>query len=287
MTSMLFAAVRRRWLPIAAVMLVALAVSTRFAFNAEPVPSGKTSRPAVRQWRYELMRPGQIQDAIKRGLPLLIPVGVLEYHGPQSPVGTDALISQGIVNMVAKEVECVAAPTMFYGYTGQWAGGIEKGEIHIEGNALYLHVKPIVKAYFEQGWRRIYIICHHQGPKGVTMLSYQQAATEAAMEHGQAHGGMGWSEVRHLYPNVFERIAVVSDSEFSPRAYGGHGGKDETAAMMYLYPETVDLSELDKQKNPSWAADAHEATAAYGEEIAKAIVASWKKELSHGHPAVI
>ena len=238
------------------------------------------SHQEIRTLRYEMMRPGEIQDAVKKGLPLLIPVGVLEYHGPQNPVGTDALISQGIAHCVAKEVECVVAPTLFYGFTGQWAGGIDKGEIHVEGGPLYGYVKPILKAFYEQGWRRIYVICHHQGPKGVTMLSYQRAATEAAMEHGLANGGVGWSESRALYPNVFSRIAVVGDSEFSAQGYGGHGGNDETSAMMYFCPDTVDLGELAKRKPESWAADAHKATAQHGEKIAKAIVASWKRELT-------
>jgi len=233
--------------------------------------------------RYELMRPRQIQKAIEQGLPLLIPVGVLEYHGPQNPVGTDALIAQGIVHLVEKQVECVVAPTLFYGYTGEWAAGVEKGEIHVDGTALYGYVKPILTAFYSQGWNRIFVLCHHQGPQGVTMLSCQRAATEAAMEYGLARGGVGWSKVPELRGGVFHKMAVVRDSQLSSIGYGGHGGKDETAAMMYLFPGTVDLKEL-KNERPAWAADAHEATAKLGEKIAKAIVAGWVNELSKGRP---
>lgn len=231
--------------------------------------------------RYERMRPGQIQEAIRRGLPLLVPVGVLEYHGPQNPVGTDALIAEGIARRVGAKVDCVVAPTIFYGYTGEWAGGIREGEIHVDGTALYRFVKPMLAAFYNQGWRRIYVICHHQGPQGVTMLSYQRAATEAAMEYGREHGGVGWSKSPDLRGAVFSRVKVVSDSEFSPVGYGGHGGKDETAAMMHLYPTTVDLGEL-KGKVPAWAADAHEATPELGAKIAEKIVDSWAAELRKG-----
>lgn len=117
---------------------------------------------------------------------MLIPVGVLEYHGPQNPLGTDALICQGIIHPVAE-----------------------------------------------------------------------------------------------LRSGVFGRISVVSDSEFSSVGYGGHGGRDETAAMMYLCPGTVDLDER-KKETPAWAADATEATAELGEKFAKTIVASWVKELGKG-----
>lgn len=230
------------------------------------------------------MRPGQIRAAITNGLPLLMPVGVLEYHGQQNPVGLDALIAEGVAKLVAQEVPCVLAPTQFYGFSGEWAGGIKDGEIHIGGDALYGYVKPILKAFYNQGWRRIYVICHHQGAKGVTMLSYQRAASEAAMEYARERGGPGWSESPAVAPDVFRRIAVVGDSAFSKTGYEGHGGKGETQAMMYLCPGTVDLGVWSKEKDSRWAQDADQATAEEGERIAKVIVAGWKEELTKVEP---
>ena len=228
--------------------------------------------------RYEMLRPGQIQDAIARGLPLLMPTGVLEYHGPQNPVGTDALIAQGLVQRVEAQVECVVAPTMFYGYTGEWAAGIEQGEIHVGGDGIYGYVKPILSAFFRQGWQRIYVVCHHQGPTGVTMLSYQRAATEAGMEYALEQNGPGWHAREDLYPRVFNRIFVVGDSDYATTGFGGHGGKGETDAMLYYYPETVDLGQLGEDL-PRWALDAHEANAEDAREIGDALVASWVAEL--------
>ncbi len=231
--------------------------------------------------RYELMRPGQIQDAVTRGAPLLIPTGVLEYHGPQNPIGVDALIAQGIAHRVAAEVDCVVAPTVFYGYTGRWAGGVKAGEIHLEGDELYPFVRPMLKAFHDQGWKRIYIILHHQGPTGVTWLTYQRAATELAMEEGHRLGGDGWSEATNLPSNLWSRIRVVGDAAFSKQGYGGHGGKGETMAMQFLYPETVALSELTPtNKLPHWAADAGQADPKEAEAIGKAIIAGWVKELT-------
>lgn len=232
--------------------------------------------------RYEMMRPRQIQNAIRRGLPLLMPVGVLEYHGHQNPVGTDALIAQGLAHRIEAQVECVVAPTIFHGYTGEWAADARLGEIHLDGDAVYGFVKPIVKAHLRQGWRRLYVICHHQGPQGVTQLSYQRAATEAGMELAREEKGPGW--FRHhatLDRRTFSTIRVVNDAEFGAAHYGGHGGCDETSAMMFLYPDTVDLAELKRMKpRPYWAKDASRASAKHGREIGEAVIAAWVKELS-------
>ena len=39
--------------------------------------------------RYEMMLPHQIRKAIKQNWPVVLPVGVLEYHGEHLAVGLD------------------------------------------------------------------------------------------------------------------------------------------------------------------------------------------------------
>jgi creatinine amidohydrolase/Fe(II)-dependent formamide hydrolase-like protein len=233
--------------------------------------------------RYELMRPGQIRGAIERRWPLLIPVGVIEYHGLHNPVGVDALIVQGLAHELDRRVECVVAPTIFYGYTGEWAGDERLGEIHVDGEGLYRFAKPILKAFFKQGWRRIYVICHHQGPWGVTHLSYQRAATESAMEVArEEHGAEWWRTSRDgLDPRWFETFHVVTDAEYAAGAgYGGHGGRDETSAMLHFHPDTVDLKELGRMDPlPFWAADAGAASAAHGRAVAERLLEAWAARL--------
>jgi creatinine amidohydrolase/Fe(II)-dependent formamide hydrolase-like protein len=41
--------------------------------------------------RYEMMLPGQIRAAIAANLPVVLPLGVLEYHGEHMAVGMDTL----------------------------------------------------------------------------------------------------------------------------------------------------------------------------------------------------
>lgn len=233
--------------------------------------------------RYEMMRPGQIREAVRNKLPLLMPVGVIEYHGLHNPVGTDALITQGLVHEIERRVACVVAPTMFYGFTGEWAGGPELGEIHMDGEPLYRFVKPVLKAFFLQGWRRIYIICHHQGPKGITHLAYQRAATECTMEAGRDKFGAGWWQASKdgFDEGIFETFQVVSADEYAPGAgYRGHGGRDETSAMMHFHPDSVNLAELKLMTPlPYWAEDAAQSSAGNGREIAERLVAAWVAHL--------
>ena len=75
------------------------------------------------------MRPEQIQDAIQRNVPALAAAGVVEFHGPHLPVGTDFLIAQTVSESVEKRVECVLLPSFTYGPTLSWASDAKDGEI--------------------------------------------------------------------------------------------------------------------------------------------------------------
>ena len=42
------------------------------------------------------MRPEQIQDAVRRNVPVVMPAGCIEYHGSHLPVDTDFLIASSV-----------------------------------------------------------------------------------------------------------------------------------------------------------------------------------------------
>ena len=39
--------------------------------------------------RFDRMRPAQLQAAIAAGTPVVLPIGVMEYHGGHLPAGVD------------------------------------------------------------------------------------------------------------------------------------------------------------------------------------------------------
>jgi hypothetical protein len=39
------------------------------------------------------MRPEELKDAVKQNIPIIMAAGVVEYHGPHLPIGTDFLIA--------------------------------------------------------------------------------------------------------------------------------------------------------------------------------------------------
>ena len=52
--------------------------------------------------RYEMMLPHQIRAAIDARWPVVLPLGVLEYHGDHMSVGMDTLAVTGVLDILEK-----------------------------------------------------------------------------------------------------------------------------------------------------------------------------------------
>ena len=65
--------------------------------------------------RYEFMFPDQIRKAIDNNTPVVLALGVLEYHGEHLCPGVDTLVVQGALEMLEKKMDIVILPPFFYG----------------------------------------------------------------------------------------------------------------------------------------------------------------------------
>ena len=87
--------------------------------------------------RYELMLPHQIRLAIAENWPLVLPLGVLEYHGEHMAVGMDTLAVIKLLDLIEKEMPIVILPPFHYGaasYTVEPPEG--NGSVQVEGSRL-------------------------------------------------------------------------------------------------------------------------------------------------------
>ena len=229
-----------------------------------------------------LMRPGQIREAAAGGLPLLVASGVVEYHGPHLPVGVDYLVAASIVEEAERRTECVLAPGLPFGTTGSWAGGAEDGEVDLPADAFFSHVKPILRAYLGMGFQHILVLQHHQGLEGPESLCLRRAASELALEEGyQAGGGARWGRIpADQLASPFGKIQVASPTSFVKgeplNIPWGHGSYGETEYIRCMFPDTVDMSELDRMSPlPRWLEDSHTSDGQAGHAWFEQCVSSW------------
>ena len=97
---------------------------------------------------YELLRPAQVR-VIRETMPIVyIPIGSLEWHGPQNPLGTDSLKAHAICCEAALRYGGVVLPPFHLGLLGESRGWGPEGRRAVE--VLRGKVQPLQKA--DRAW---------------------------------------------------------------------------------------------------------------------------------------
>ena len=223
--------------------------------------------------------------AIQNHWPLLVPAGTIEYHGEHLPLGVDTLAVIKALDEVDKRIGCVVAPPIWYGPSSFAVAGPEKGTIDVDNDRFEKQVSDILRAFLENGFRRIIVVIHHQFEMGQLMpeaLAFKKSAVSLIFELLDKERGRGWwgSEKMTDYydslqtqDNPFNWIQVVPlmSPEIQQKMGYDHAGKLETSLMMASDPEHVKMQYLDPQF-PWYTQEAVHASREWGEKTFEMIV---------------
>lgn len=224
---------------------------------------------------FERMRPEELCAARDRGVPFVLPIGVMEYHGAHLPSGVDLLAVTGVLEKLGDQV--VILPPFAYGATSHAVAGPEgTGTLHIDASALLPMIEGLFAALLQGGFRNIHGVIHHQTEnfaQGMpTDLVFRLGARNAIFRHLEAERGAGWWGKREM-ADYYDLHAVAGDPfnwiRIHPLFPKGadypfdHAGLGETALMLALAPETVAMDQA--LAGGHWYTEtAPEATAALG-----------------------
>jgi creatinine amidohydrolase len=159
----------------------------------------------------------------------VLPTAAIEQHGPHLPVGTDALIMEGMLAEAARmcpdDLHLLALPVQAVGKSNEhlWAAG-----------TLSLSAETALRAWLEvaegiarAGIRRVLLVNSHGGNLDLVSI----LARELRVRHGMLAVKCQWMGFG------------APEGLFSERegAFGIHGGDRETSLMLHFRPETVDM----------------------------------------------
>ncbi len=101
--------------------------------------------------RFDRMRPGQLQAAIAAGTPVVLPIGVMEYHGGHLPSGVDLLAVTGVLDRLGDAV--VVLPPFAYGAASHAVAGPEgTGTLHVDAAAILPLAENLFAALLKAGF---------------------------------------------------------------------------------------------------------------------------------------
>lgn len=246
--------------------------------------------------RYELMRPHQIRQAIAENWPVVLPVGVMEYHGEHLAVGLDTLVVIRLVERLEAEAPLVILPAFHFGAASHAVAGPDgSGTVHVGAQTLVPLAREIFAGLLRVGFRNIHFFIHHQTEnfaQGMpTDLAFRLGAREAIFAHLEATRGEGWwgrPEMADYYARQSEGTDPFSWIQGHPlmppeviaRFPFDHAGIGETSLLLHLCPEGVDMTRL--AEGPWFTADAARGSAALGARGAQMILEHMRRALGLG-----
>ncbi len=161
--------------------------------------------------------------------PLLVPVGIVEEHGPHLPLDADSIQAQHTCDLVAERVGALVAPLLAYGNCSSTRNF--PGSFSLRFDTLRAIARDILADCQRHGIKRVAFVSGHAG--GAHMRALKLAAEE------------------HLETDPAMRVWVLSDYEllddFDARAaagvdvprWDGHAGALETSRLLAIRPDLV------------------------------------------------
>jgi len=174
----------------------------------------------------------QIDQAHRDNALIILPVGILEEHGPHLPVATDNIIAEEVArrlaHRIADRIPVLLLPTVWAGYHGNSVARMP-GSVRVKPETLLNYVYDIVESLCCGGFRKIMLINGHgQNPAILEIVC--RKITDA---YGVCPVMTNWS-------------GMIGKKGYSIRksrqgGAGGHADEVETSIILALRKELVDM----------------------------------------------
>ncbi|MGA2974354.1 MAG: creatininase family protein [Spirochaetia bacterium] len=222
---------------------------------------------------FEDLLPHEFKERITHRAVAYLPLGTLEWHGPQNALGADFLQARGLFRMAARRFGGIVLPPLWLGpdriacqESGPDLIGMDTADVTMP------HRQLIGSCYWV--------------PKGLFLLIVEAVIAQAAragfrciVADGHGPSRTAWGEMADAWEKQFG-IALVSAARDFPGAWRtqmDHAGRNETSVLMAVEPDRVDLTRLPADRH-EWPLGVHgedprDATAQYGKELIEATLA--------------
>jgi creatinine amidohydrolase len=177
----------------------------------------------------------EVATLIQENVPLVLPVGAIEQHGPHLPLGTDGIIPYELATRVARDRRLLVAPPMFYGaYSRPRSGGGRHfpGSVGLSGRVLERTVSTLLADWFRQGFRHVMVLNGHMENSWTLLEAIEQAIAPSSDDGRRALLVHWWDQVR---PADLEQIFGNS----FPGWDAEHASITETSMLEFIRPELV------------------------------------------------
>lgn len=173
----------------------------------------------------------EFKEKLKSVRGVIVFCGSCEQHGHHLPLDTDNIIGRELALRIAQKADLLMMPSVNYGQV--WSAKGFPGTIALSADTLKRILREIIVSLEEQGAQNIILMSTHNGNYPFLKELARELRDEA-----------GWTNVWH-FPVAFSKEALARAKTSRPMA--PHAGEIETALLLYLRPELVEMSGATKE----------------------------------------
>jgi creatinine amidohydrolase len=166
----------------------------------------------------------------KSGGVCIVPMGIIEKHGPHLPLGTDLYEAREVACTAAKEEYAVVFPPYF---TGQiFEAAHQPGAIAYSTDLMWKMLDETCSELARNGMKKIILVNGHGGNNSFLQF-FCQSQLSAPRDY-----------IVVLFQPSPGEAALKEIQSLKKAKLDGHAGEDETSMMYYINPSLVDMQAL-------------------------------------------
>jgi creatinine amidohydrolase len=165
----------------------------------------------------------------------ILPIGVLEKHGPHAPIGSDLIHVREWAARAIKQEYAVVFPDYFYGQI--YEARHQPGTFALPSRLIWDLLEATCEEIARNGFKKILIINGHGGNPNFLRF-FVQSQLERRRDY-----------IVYLHEPASDRDldAKVTALRKSDPAGDSHAGERETSTLLYLRPDLVQLDRANRE----------------------------------------
>lgn len=175
----------------------------------------------------ELTSPQFAKAVVQSGGVCVIPLGIIEKHGPQLPLGTDLFESREASIKAAKKEYAVVFPPYFVGQI--YEAKHQPGAMAYSNELMWKMLDETCKELSRNGMKKIILVNGHGGNS-----SFLQFFCQSQLASTKDYAVVLFQEGTN--PTYNKEIQSLKKAKLD-----GHAGEEETSMMYSIRPDLVDI----------------------------------------------
>jgi creatinine amidohydrolase len=217
----------KKLITITSILLLSLVAFSQKVSAAEPNLSVK--------WE-ELTAPNFVKAVAKSGKVCMLPMGIIEKHGPHMPTGTDLIDARAQVLNAVKEEYAVVFPVYYVGQINEARN--QPGVIAYSPDLIWKMLQETCDEISRNGFEKIIIVNGHGGNND--FLKYFCMAQLSQKRNYAIYLFQPKTD-----PNEHKKVEELMKK--LPPSTGEHAGAMETSYMLAVRPELVKMEDASAQ----------------------------------------